>query len=165
MLSLRVMAVVGCGQGHERQHGFVEQPGCEGCAGRGDLYGLDVFSAFVPWRLPHHPRAQDRPERKTHLGGQRHRAGHGCLGPVPVSLAGLFAWRAGRVLHSSVALITKRRILRFMLRRMRARDYNLKHMLVVGGGKLAQRYMDGVAAEPSLGIHVEQRMAFTNYGL
>ena len=59
-------------------------------------------------------------------------------------------------LSSSAVLIGKRKILRFLLRRMRARGYNLKHMLVVGGGKLAQRYMQNVKAEPSLGIHVEQ---------
>ncbi len=59
-------------------------------------------------------------------------------------------------LSSSAVLNGKRKILRFLLRRMRARGYNLKHMLVVGGGKLAQRYMQNVKAEPSLGIHVEQ---------
>ena len=59
-------------------------------------------------------------------------------------------------LSSSAALIGKRKILRFLLRCMRARGYNLKHMLVVGGGKLAERYVQNVKAEPSLGIHVEQ---------
>lgn len=55
-------------------------------------------------------------------------------------------------LSSSAVLIGKRKILRFLLRRMRARGYNLKHMLVVGGGKLARRYVQNVKAEPSLGI-------------
>ena len=59
-------------------------------------------------------------------------------------------------LSSSAVLIGKRKILRFLLRRMRARGYNLKHMLVVGGGKLARRYVQNVKAEPSLGIQVEQ---------
>ena len=59
-------------------------------------------------------------------------------------------------LSSSAVLIGKRKILRFLLRCMRARGYNLKHMLVVGGGKLAERYVQNVKAEPSLGIHVEQ---------
>ena len=59
-------------------------------------------------------------------------------------------------LSSSAVLIGKRKILRFLLRRIRARGYNLKHMLVVGGGKLARRYVQNVKAEPSLGIHVEQ---------
>ena len=57
---------------------------------------------------------------------------------------------------SSAVLIGKRKILRYLLRRIRARGYNLKHMLVVGGGKLARRYVENVKAEPSLGIHVEQ---------
>lgn len=59
-------------------------------------------------------------------------------------------------LSSSTMLIGKRKILRFLLRRMRARGYNLKHMLVVGGGNLAKRYVQNVKAEPSLGIQVEQ---------
>ena len=59
-------------------------------------------------------------------------------------------------LSSSAVLIGKRAAVRSLLRRMRARGYNLKHMLVVGGGNLAQRYVQNVKAEPSLGIHVEQ---------
>lgn len=57
---------------------------------------------------------------------------------------------------SSAVLIGKRMAVRFLLRRMRACGYNLKHMLVVGGGTLAQRYQESVAARPQLGIHVEQ---------
>lgn len=59
-------------------------------------------------------------------------------------------------LSSSAVLIGKRKVIRSLLRRMRARGYNLKHMLVVGSGNLAQRYMQNVQAQPSLGIHVEQ---------
>ena len=59
-------------------------------------------------------------------------------------------------LSSSTVLIGKRKILRFLLRRIRAKGYNLKHMLVVGGGNLAKRYIQNVKSEPSLGIHVEQ---------
>lgn len=59
-------------------------------------------------------------------------------------------------LSSSAMLIGKRKVIRSLLRRMRARGYNLKHMLVVGSGNLAQRYMQNVQAQPSLGIHVEQ---------
>ena len=57
---------------------------------------------------------------------------------------------------SSAVLIGKRNAVRWLLRRIRARGYNLKHMLVVGGGKLAQRYVQNVQADPSLGIHVDQ---------
>lgn len=59
-------------------------------------------------------------------------------------------------LSSSAVLIGKRKVIRSLLRRMRARGYNLKHMLVVGGGNLAHRYVQNVQAQPSLGIHVEQ---------
>lgn len=59
-------------------------------------------------------------------------------------------------LSSSAVLIGKRAAVRWLLRRMRARGYNLKHMLVVGGGDLARRYVANVQAEPSLGIHVAQ---------
>ena len=62
-------------------------------------------------------------------------------------------------LSSSAVLIGKRKAVRFLLRHMRARGYNLKHMLVVGGGDLARRYVANVQAEPSLGIHVEQCLA------
>ena len=43
--------------------------------------------------------------------------------------------------------------------RVRARGYNLKHMLVIGSGKLARRYVENVQADPTLGIHVEQCLA------
>lgn len=59
---------------------------------------------------------------------------------------------------SSAALIGKRAAVRQILRQIRARGYNLKHMLVVGGGTLAERYVQNVQADPSLGIHVEQRL-------
>lgn len=61
-------------------------------------------------------------------------------------------------LASSALLTGKRAALRAVLRHIRAKGYNLKHMLVVGGGELARRYMESVAAEPELGIHVEQRL-------
>lgn len=61
-------------------------------------------------------------------------------------------------LSSSAVLIGKRNAVRWLLRRMRARGYNLKHMLVVGGGTLARRYVQSVQADPSLGIHVEQSL-------
>lgn len=57
---------------------------------------------------------------------------------------------------SSAVLIGKRNAVRWLLRRIRTRGYNLKHMLVVGDGKLAQRYVQNVQADPSLGIHVDQ---------
>lgn len=62
-------------------------------------------------------------------------------------------------LSSSAVLIGKRTTVRWLLRRVRARGYNLKHMLVVGSGKLARRYVENVQADPTLGIHVEQCLA------
>lgn len=62
-------------------------------------------------------------------------------------------------LSSSAMLIGKRVALRWLLRQVRARGYNLKHMLVVGSGKLARRYVENVQADPTLGIHVEQCLA------
>lgn len=59
-------------------------------------------------------------------------------------------------LISSVILVGKRVVVRHILRRMRARGYNLKHMLVVGGGQMAQRYKENVDSQPQLGIHVEK---------
>ena len=62
-------------------------------------------------------------------------------------------------LSSSAVLIGKRTTVRWLLRRVRARGYNLKHMLVIGSGKLARRYVENVQADPTLGIHVEQCLA------
>lgn len=53
-------------------------------------------------------------------------------------------------------LIGKRIALRALLRRLRSRGYNLKHMIVVGGGTLAQRYVETVEANESLGIRVSK---------
>ncbi len=58
-------------------------------------------------------------------------------------------------LSSCTALNVKRLCMRLILKRMRAKGYNQKHVVVVGGGELAQRYMQTVASKPHLGIHVE----------
>ena len=55
---------------------------------------------------------------------------------------------------SSGALIAKRAVLQAVLRYARSRGYNLKHMLVIGGGEMAQRYIRNVESRPWLGIHV-----------
>lgn len=56
---------------------------------------------------------------------------------------------------SCAALNLKRVAMRITLKRMRARGYNQKHVVVVGGGTLAARYTETVASMPHLGIHVE----------
>ena len=58
-------------------------------------------------------------------------------------------------LCSSTVLLAKRAAVRSLLRYARSRGYNLKHMLVIGGGTLAQRYIQSVEKRPWLGIHVD----------
>ena len=55
---------------------------------------------------------------------------------------------------SSGALVAKRAVLQAVLRYARSRGYNLKHMLVIGGGEMARRYIRNVESRPWLGIHV-----------
>ncbi len=61
-------------------------------------------------------------------------------------------------LFSCALLIAKRLALRLLLRRMRAKGYNLKHVLLVGGGSLADRYEKTVAEMDELGIRVAERV-------
>lgn len=49
------------------------------------------------------------------------------------------------------ALALKRVLLRRVLRYFRQKGYNLKHVVVLGSGKLARSYLDAVRAEPELG--------------
>ena len=51
-------------------------------------------------------------------------------------------------------MVGKRLVIRYTLRYYRARGYNLKHNIVVGGGKLAKRYAEAVAEDKFLGIHL-----------
>ena len=116
------MAVAGCDQKQSSQHDGSEQPECKKHIGRSGLRGVDGISAIPVPFVSHQPDAQ---------GGARIRAYPGGILP-------------------SAVFIGKRKILRFLLRRMRPREYNLKHMLVVDGGDLARRYVANVQAEPSL---------------
>ncbi len=52
------------------------------------------------------------------------------------------------------AMVGKRLIVRSVLRYFRAKGYNLKHNLVVGGGQLAKRYAEAVEKDKSLGVHL-----------
>lgn len=51
-------------------------------------------------------------------------------------------------------MVGKRVAVRYTLRYYRAKGYNLKNCLVVGGGHLAKRYVDTVEKDRSLGIQV-----------
>lgn len=59
-------------------------------------------------------------------------------------------------LCSTGLMVLKRVVVRRMLREMRAKGYNQKHVLVVGGGELAQRYVEAVKASPWLGFRVKE---------
>ena len=50
-------------------------------------------------------------------------------------------------------LSLKRFIMRQVLWRLRANGYNLKHVIVIGNGKLARRYLNKVRDEISMGYH------------
>ena len=51
-------------------------------------------------------------------------------------------------------MVGKRVVVRYTLRHFRAKGYNLKHNLVVGGGHLARRYAEAVAEDKSLGVQL-----------
>lgn len=51
-------------------------------------------------------------------------------------------------------MIGKRLALRYTLRYFRAKGYNLKNNLVVGGGQLARRYARVVTEDKTLGVHL-----------
>lgn len=53
-----------------------------------------------------------------------------------------------------VTLVLKRMALWHLLGQMRAKGYNLKHILVIGSGQLARRYIETVQRDEELGIHI-----------
>lgn len=57
---------------------------------------------------------------------------------------------------SCALLIIKRLLMRWLLRSIRARGYNLKHVVVIGGGELADRYVKAITADEALGMHVKE---------
>ena len=52
-------------------------------------------------------------------------------------------------------LIAKYAFMRLVLSRFRTKGYNLKHVVVIGTGKLAQQYRDDIASETDLGFHIK----------
>lgn len=58
-------------------------------------------------------------------------------------------------IFSCGSLSFKRACLRLWLRRVRAKGYNIRHILVVGGGDLAGRYVRAVTEDRRLGIQVD----------
>ena len=59
-------------------------------------------------------------------------------------------------------LILKRILLRVILRRMRANGYNQKHVLVIGSGVLAQRYVQAVNSDEELGMQIADTLTDMN---
>lgn len=77
-------------------------------------------------------------------------------------LSGLFIWHGMHFSRltfaifyvlSSGLLSAKRIVLRTVLRRLRQRGYNLKHVLVLGSGDLAQEYLRTIRTERDMGYH------------
>lgn len=83
-----------------------------------------------------------------------------CLLDIILLLSYLFLFHAMHYSRWVVALFfllefaalgMKRFILRQILRHFRQKGYNLKHVVVLGSGKLARAYLDAIRAEPELG--------------
>ena len=55
---------------------------------------------------------------------------------------------------ANVLLIGKYAFMRLVLSRFRFRGYHLKHVLVIGTGRLALQYREDVLAAPELGFHI-----------
>ncbi len=55
---------------------------------------------------------------------------------------------------SCILLTAKRLCMRLVLRREQEKGYHIRHVLVVGGGSLAQRYIDTVCDSRELGIEI-----------
>ena len=58
-------------------------------------------------------------------------------------------------LVSSALLLGKRMCLRVLLHRFRAKGYNLKHVVLVGSGPAAKRYLSKIRAQKNLGYQVD----------
>lgn len=58
-------------------------------------------------------------------------------------------------LATIILLIGKYSFMRLVLRRFRGKGYNLKHVIVIGTGRLAQQYKRDIEAETELGFHIK----------
>lgn len=57
-----------------------------------------------------------------------------------------------------LSLSLKQILTRVILNQLRSSGYNLKHEILVGGGKLAQQYREDIEDEPELGIQIDQNV-------
>ena len=58
-----------------------------------------------------------------------------------------------------LSLSGKRLVLRLCLRRFRTLGYNQKHVLLLGNGPMAKRYMEAVSTDPNLGFLIDGYLA------
>ena len=88
-----------------------------------------------------------------------------------VLMAGLFVFRLEHMsrwtlvfffLISDFALLCRRAALRLILRHYRSRGYNQKHVLLVGDGRQARRYLEKVRGDRDLGYQVDGYVARTD---
>lgn len=56
---------------------------------------------------------------------------------------------------SSVLILIKRKLARVILSRYRSKGYNLKHVILVGSGALAQKYADTIRSAPQFGYTID----------
>lgn len=77
-----------------------------------------------------------------------------------ILIAGLFAFHMDDMSRltivifypvSSFLLLAKRAALRSLLHRYRSRGYNLKHVIIVGGGQSAEEYLHNIRTDSNLG--------------
>ncbi len=69
---------------------------------------------------------------------------------VRYSRATLILWAFFSIVFVSFARMASR----YLLQRLRARGYNLRHVVMVGGGPLAQRVMETIQYQDALGLRV-----------
>ena len=110
----------------------------------------------------------------SHRAVRFHREAAGVLGVntmvTLILMAGLFVFRLEHMsrwtlvfflLISDFTLLCRRAALRLILRRCRARGYNQKHVLLVGDGRQARRYLQKVRNDRDLGYQVDGYVACT----
>ncbi|MBR1842952.1 MAG: undecaprenyl-phosphate glucose phosphotransferase [Oscillospiraceae bacterium] len=109
-----------------------------------------------------------RSYRKIGLAGELFDILRATLLSIAVLLAILFVYREidySRVMLaifyflSLFLLCLKRVCLRLFLRGIRAKQLNLKHIILIGNGKMASRYIDEIAATPVLGFRIDGYIA------
>lgn len=65
------------------------------------------------------------------------------------------------LIFGTVAILVKRYAVRRVLREARKRGYNLKHVIIVGNGRLAREYVASIQANPDFGYHIKGYVSLT----